>query len=184
MATLTSQPYLRTKTDYTDERTNTFHLQQFLQKISETDPDIPFLNTDGIYGDETAEAVRRYQGKYNLPQTGQADYETWESIYELYRDIMEATGEALPFHVFPTEILAIKLGDSGDAVIVIQLILNNFASRYSNLKSVKVNGQYNNETADAVRNFQNVTMLQPTGEVNRPTWNEMIRLYRAFLLND
>lgn len=184
MATLTSQPYLRTKTDYTDDRTNVFHLQQFLQKISQTDADIPFLNTDGIYGDETADAVRKYQEKYNLPQTGVADYETWESIYELYRDIIDATDEALPFHVFPTEILAIKQGDSGDAVIVIQLMLNSFASQYNNLNNVRVTGQYGSETANAVRKFQNTTMIQPTGEVNRPTWNEMIRLYRAFLLNE
>jgi len=61
MATLTSQPYLRTKTDHLDDRTNTFQLQKFLQKISENDNDIPFLNTDGIYGDETTEATGIYK---------------------------------------------------------------------------------------------------------------------------
>lgn len=184
MATLTSQPYLRTKTDYSDDRTNTFQLQRFLQKISETDADIPFLNTDGIYGDETTEAVRKYQEKYNLPQTGVADYETWESIYELYRDLMELTDEALPLHIYPIEIITIKQGDNGDAVIIIQLLLNNFANRYTNLNKVRVTGQYTGETADAVRNFQNISLLEPTGEVNRPTWNEMVRLYRAFLINE
>lgn len=184
MATLTSQPYLRTKTDLSDTRTNTFHLQQALQKISESDSDIPFLNTDGIYGDETTEAVRRYQEKYNLPQTGEADYETWESIQELYRSLLELTEEALPFHVFPTEILTIKQGDSGDVVIVIQVMLNDFASRYSNLKNIRVSGQYGTETTDAVRNFQKLTQLEPTGIVNKPTWNEMTKLYRAFLINE
>ena len=184
MSTLTSQPYVRTKTDLKDTRTNTFNLQQALQKISESDSDIPFLNTDGIYGDETTEAVRKYQEKYNLPQTGKADYETWESIQELYRSLLELTEEALPFHVFPTEILTVKQGDSGDVVIVIQLMLNLFATKYANLKSVRVTGQYGSETADAVRNFQKLTELTPTGEVNRPTWNEMTRLYRSFLINE
>lgn len=184
MATLTSQPYLRTKTDYEDDRNNIFQLQKFLQKISETDKDIPFLNTDGIYGDETKDAVIKYQEKYNLPQTGFADYETWESIYELYRDLTELTEEALPLHIYPVEAITIKQGDNGDAVIIIQLILNSFANRYNNLNKVRVTGQYTNETLDAVKNFQTLSLLNPTGEVNRPTWNEMVKLYRAFLLNE
>ncbi len=184
MATLTSQPKLRTKHDYGDDRTSIFHLQQFLQKISEFDSDIPFLNTDGIHGDETRDAVRKYQAKNNLPQTGTADYETWESIRDAYDKIIEATSEALPFHVFPTEIITVKQGDGGDVVVVIQMLLNNFATRYNNLGNIGITGQYGNETTNAVRNFQSLSMLEPTGEVNRPTWNEMVRLYRVFLLND
>jgi len=184
MATLTSQPILITKTDIYDDRNNVFELQKFLQKISETDSDIPFLNTDGIYGDETTEAVRKFQQTRNLPQTGLADFETWDLIFNEYQDLIKLTDTALPFHVYPIDIYEIKLGDSGDAVVVIQLLLNKFASKYNNLKTVNVTGKYNNETSDAVKNFQSINMLEPSGIVNRPTWNEMVNLYRAFLINE
>lgn len=184
MATLTSQPILITKTDLNDDRQNTFELQKFLKKISENDPQINFLNTDGIYGEETAEAVRQFQQTRNLPVTGVADFETWEAIFNEYLKLIELIDEALPFHVFPIEVIEIKTGDSGDAVVVIQLLLNKFSSKYSNFNKVNVTGNYNNETADAVKNFQNVSMLDQTGTVNRHTWNEMVKLYRAFLINE
>ena len=184
MATLTSQPILNTKNNIFDERNNTFELQKFLRKISETDSSVPFLNTDGIYGPETTEAVRAFQETRNIPQTGVADYETWDRIFNEYQNIIKLTDKALPFHVYPAEILEIKPGDSGDAVVVIQLLLNKFASKYKNFKSVNVTGRYGNETYEAVKNFQTFTLLEPTGIVNRPTWNEMINLYTAFLIND
>lgn len=173
-----------TKNNILNDRNNIFELQKFLKKLSETDSSIPFLNTDGIYGPETTEAVRKFQETRNLPQTGLADYETWDRIFGEYQDTVNLTNEALPFHVYPIEVLEIKLGDSGDAVVVVQLLLNKFASKYSNLKNVNVTGKYNIETADAVKNFQSITLLEPTGTVNKPTWNEMVKLYRAFLIND
>ncbi len=181
--TLTSQPYINTKTDINDDRRNIFELQKFLQKISESDPQIEFINTDGIYGDETANAVRKFQETRNLPSTGTVDYETWDGIFNEYSAIMEREGDPLPFYVFPIEVLEIKSGDSGDHVVVVQLMLNNFANKYRNLNSISVTGKYNNETANAVKSFQNTLLLTPTGNVDRKTWNEMTRLYRALVTN-
>lgn len=183
MATLTTQPYVNTKTDYNDERHNIFELQTFLKKISQTEPTVPFLNADGIYGEKTREAVKKYQELRRLPVTGTADYDTWNKISDEYFKLIELTAEALPFYVFPPELLEIKTGDSGDAVYVIQLILNNFALVYSNFSSIPVTGSYGSETAEAVKNFQSASMLTQTGTVDRPTWNEMTRLYRTFLIN-
>lgn len=184
MATLTAQPILITKTDSRNEQQNTFELQKFLRKISQSDPKIPTLNTDGIYGKETEDAVRIFQETRNLNPSGQVDSETWNLIFAEYEDLIALTETAMPFHVFPIELLEIKFGDRGDVVIVIQLLLNKFASKYSNLKRVNVNGLYGRETQDAVVNFQNVTQLPATGVVDRPTWNEMVKLYRTFLIND
>lgn len=183
MATLTTQPYVKTKTDYNDKRQNVFELQTFLSKISQTEPNVPFLNADGIYGDKTREAVRKYQELRKLPVTGTVDYETWNKIFDEYNGLMALTAEALPFYVFPPEQLEIKSGDNGDAVYVIQLILNNFALTYSNFSKIPVTGSYGSETANAVKNFQSTAMLNQSGNVDRPTWNEMTRLYRTFLIN-
>ena len=48
-------------------------LQNQLNRIARNYPAIPTITPDGIYGPATAEAVRTFQGVFNLPQTGVTD---------------------------------------------------------------------------------------------------------------
>lgn len=59
-------------------------LQQQLNRISQNYPAIPRVTADGIYGPRTKEAVRTFQGIFNLPQTGVTDYPTWYDISNIY----------------------------------------------------------------------------------------------------
>ena len=59
-------------------------MQQQLNRISQNYPAIPKVAEDGIYGSSTADAVRTFQGVFNLPQTGIVDYPTWYKISEVY----------------------------------------------------------------------------------------------------
>lgn len=59
-------------------------IQQQLNRIAQNYPAIPTISADGIYGPQTAEAVRVFQGIFNLPQTGVIDYPTWYSISNIY----------------------------------------------------------------------------------------------------
>lgn len=59
-------------------------MQQQLNRISQNYPAIPKVAEDGIYGQGTANAVRVFQGVFNLPQTGIVDYPTWYKISDVY----------------------------------------------------------------------------------------------------
>ena len=59
-------------------------LQTQINRIARNFPAIPTVTADGIYGPGTAEAVRIFQGVFNLPQTGVTDYATWYEISEVY----------------------------------------------------------------------------------------------------
>ena len=59
-------------------------LQNQLNTISKGYPLIPKVAADGIYGENTAEAVRTFQKVFNLPQTGVVDYPTWYRISDIY----------------------------------------------------------------------------------------------------
>lgn len=59
-------------------------MQQQLNRIAQNYPAIPKISADGIYGPATAEAVRTFQGIFNLPRTGVVDYPTWYSISNIY----------------------------------------------------------------------------------------------------
>lgn len=59
-------------------------LQTQLNRIARNYPAIPTVSADGIYGPATANAVRIFQGIFNLPQTGITDYPTWYEVSEIY----------------------------------------------------------------------------------------------------
>lgn len=59
-------------------------LQTQLNRIARNYPAIPTIVADGIYGNATADAVRTFQGVFNLPQTGVTDYATWYEISDIY----------------------------------------------------------------------------------------------------
>ena len=59
-------------------------LQTQLNRIARNYPAIPTVTADGIYGPATANAVRIFQGIFNLPPTGVTDYPTWYEISEIY----------------------------------------------------------------------------------------------------
>lgn len=59
-------------------------MQDQLNVISKAYPLIPKIQSDGIYGERTANAVRVFQQVFNLPQTGVVDFATWYKISEIF----------------------------------------------------------------------------------------------------
>ena len=59
-------------------------IQEQLNSISNHYPLIPKQRVDGVYGPQTAEAVRIYQQTFNLPVTGSVDFGTWYAISNTY----------------------------------------------------------------------------------------------------
>lgn len=59
-------------------------IQEQLNTISDAYPRIPKIIVDGIYGPETANAVRIFQEIFNLPVTGVVDIGTWYRISRIY----------------------------------------------------------------------------------------------------
>jgi peptidoglycan hydrolase-like protein with peptidoglycan-binding domain len=62
---------------------------------------------------------------------------------------------------------------------MIQEQLNRISDTYPAVPKVAVNGQYNQQTADAVRAFQQTFDLPPTGIVDFPTWYKISAIYVA-----
>ena len=59
-------------------------LQQQLNRIAQNYPALPRVDEDGIYGTDTANAVRTFQRIFGLPATGVVDYPTWYEISEIF----------------------------------------------------------------------------------------------------
>ena len=67
------------------------HLQYMLSVLSAYIPEIPPLTVDGIFGDNTRNAVLAAQRRFGLPETGTVDAQTWDEIYDQFAGIENAT---------------------------------------------------------------------------------------------
>ena len=63
------------------------HLQYMLSVLSAYIAEIPPLTVDGIYGSRTRAAVLAAQRRFQLPETGTVDSETWDEIYDQFSGI-------------------------------------------------------------------------------------------------
>lgn len=59
-------------------------IQEQLNRIADVYSAIPKIAVDGIYGSQTANAVREFQSIFNLPETGVVDLATWYKISQIY----------------------------------------------------------------------------------------------------
>ncbi|MBQ6143844.1 MAG: peptidoglycan-binding protein [Clostridia bacterium] len=63
-------------------------IQRQLNSISNNYPAINKIAVDGVYGQSTVDAVKKFQEIFNLPQTGSVDYATWYEISKVYAAVM------------------------------------------------------------------------------------------------
>ena len=168
---------------YTDEqrRRHIYDLQTFLRRI-QRDRGYPNpIAPDGIFGPETAAAVRDFQRQNSLPVTGAADYGTWTAIYQAYRVLL--SGDALPESVtfFPSGSAAeLKTGDKGPSVFVLQLMLGTALPHFSISAPVPLTGEYDADTVAGVRRAQGVFLLPQTGVTDRATWEALALFHNSF----
>ena len=66
-------------------------LQYMLSILSEYISTIPRISIDGIYGPSTRSAVLAAQRRFQLPETGVVDAQTWDDIYDQFSGIENTT---------------------------------------------------------------------------------------------
>lgn len=167
---------------YTDSqrRTHIYDLQRFLRRVQQAQGAPQPLAPDGIFGAETASAVRDFQRQNGLPVTGTADFATWSAIYAAYRAL--AAGDALPpaAAFFPPAAAAtLSPGDKGASVFVLQLMLGTAAPHFGGVSPVPLTGEYDADTEAGVRAAQGWFQLPATGVTDRATWTALTLLHNS-----
>lgn len=59
-------------------------IQEQLNAIANAYPALPKISVDGVFGESTQNAVKKFQQIFGLPATGIIDYSTWYEIQEIY----------------------------------------------------------------------------------------------------
>lgn len=155
-----------------------FNLQRYLRQLSRFDPDIPTVDEDGIFGEETRLSLEAFQRKYSLPITGVADAETWAKLFNEYLASVEARTRPDPVYVFPRHPAdySIGRGDQNVYVAIVQLLLRDIITLYGeDAERLPLDGVFGEVTEQAVRDFQRIQRLPENGRVDRITWNRLAR---------
>lgn len=146
-------------------------VQYYLAVIGYFKNEINSPPIDGIYGESTENAVRAFQTAYGLPVTGVVDLPTWELIYDVYVGILSSLPSSFFENIAPPfPGIPLRPGASGEEVTLIQQYLNTIASVYPEVPTVEVSGYYGPATVEAVRAFQQLVGLPPSGVTFATTW--------------
>ena len=153
-------------------------LQEMLRTISFWLEDIPGVIPDGIFGPETKDSVTAFQIVYGLKPTGEVDSQTWQRIREVYFQFNEIYG--LPDEcVFVVSEVDIKEGDESPELFVIQGMIKAISTELANVPLVDVNGVHDEKSVAAVIFIQNITGIEPTGNIDTRTYKNIANLYSS-----
>ncbi len=161
----------------TDKRKAITELQQALRDIAKTDSDIISIIPDGIFGEETEEAVKSFQRKYGFTETGAVDFELWEKIQEEKRRSLFILSDPIQVISIKNEDLPLSLGQVGKAVHTLNLMLSQLGELYDNFSAVNAGDEFTEETLREVKKWQQVIGHEISGEVDKLTWNRLSQHY-------
>ena len=162
----------------TNSKDSIAELQRYLREIHHNDRRIPLVNPDGIYGDETRAAVSEFQRLYGLPITGATDLMTWDAVYREYINAYDMRADPHPISPFPRDDnYVIKDGEHSDIVTIVQFMLRLLGDIYDGIGGKEPEGVYNESTAADIREFQRITGLPITGDIDKATWNALSDAY-------
>jgi peptidoglycan hydrolase-like protein with peptidoglycan-binding domain len=158
-----------------DSGIDVFRMQHSLNVISNEFPLIPKIAITGYFGEETENAVRIFQEVFNLPVTGIVDSETWYRIRFIYiavANLAELISGGLTYEELQELYSGIVLqGASLPIVAYIEFFIDLISQRYDEIEPVVIDTFYGPDTAEAIRNFQLIMGVTPTGIVNQETLN-------------
>lgn len=160
------------------------NLQRYLRRLSyetyEGDA-IPSVPVDGIFDTRTEESLSAFQRIYALPVTGRADRATWELLFAEFQRLSDGD-EIVRVDLFPSTPVdyVTARGEQSAFVLLVQWLLSEIEGVYDFLPPVTPTGIYDETTEAAVREFQRIHGLPPTGLLDRMTYNRLIREYELY----
>ena len=156
-------------------------LQYMLDTLSLQYPSLPSVLPDGIFGEQTLEAVMLFQRDFYPPVTGLVDRGTWDAIREQYHQMLSQSGHPDQLAVFPNGQFVIRPGESPEQIRLIQTMLSSLARTLSNFQPDPPQGSHNPVTVTNIQTLQHIAGLPETGIIDRSTWAFLTRLYHLFV---
>ena len=157
-------------------------IQTELNRIAENYPAIPKIpQIDGIFGEQTEAAVRKFQEIFNLQVDGIVGSATWYALVRLYtavNNLAELQSQGQTYYSIAWARNPIQQGDRGIRVEQLQYMLRVLSAYISDIPPIAVDGIFGPATREAVLAAQRRFGLPGTGIVNYDTWEA---IYNQFI---
>lgn len=151
-------------------------LQYMLAVVADYYPEVRPVEVDGVYGEQTANAVRDFQALAGLPVDGITGPDTWRRLYPTYLNLVDTYGvSARGISLYPG--LSLSVGARGEDVSTLQTFLARISRSISGIPPVTVDGIFGPGTERAVIALQELYGLIPNGVVGSLTWDAAATLY-------
>ena len=163
---------------------NVQRIQNFLNRIRISFPAIPRIeNPNGVFGADTAEAVRVFQSINGLAQDGIVGPATWNKITQIYVAIaklgeLNSEGTRVSIGTTPPSTV-LSIGSRGNDVLELQFVLNTIAAYYPEVSTVIQDSLFDSRTRNSVIEFQKTFGLTQDGVVGPATWTKLYSVYKG-----
>ena len=152
-------------------------LQTMLRVISEDDRSLPNIVPDGIYGQQTINAVSAFQRRYGIPVTGITDKNTWDTIVTIYEDAIIRIGKAEPIEIIMEPGQVFRAGDRSPYIYLLQSILTQLSIDNPSIEKPDHTGTMDESTIISLTAFQQLSDLPITGELDKITWKHLVKQF-------
>ena len=152
-------------------------LQTMLRVIGEDRNQSTSVIPDGFYGPQTRGAVSGFQRSKGLPITGVADQDTWEAIVREYEPALVRVGTAQPLQLILNPNQVLRRGQQHPYLYLVQSMLLALAQIYGSIGIVELTGILDALTSQALMDFQQLSSLPMTGELDKITWKHLALQY-------
>ena len=162
---------------YGDTGIEVEYVHYFLDAIAFLDKDIPRLQLNSIYNNNTITMVKAFQEKYNLPVTGVFTYSDWLVLQNAYNTILKSFPAEFKDYVnvlYPDYFLT--RGMTGPDIKRFQKFLLAICEYDHSIPGVRVNGVFDELTEKSVKKIQSDYGFDINGIVGPLLWRKVVEL--------
>ena len=152
-------------------------LQTMLRTIASIETSQVNVIPDGVYGSQTAAAVRSFQRRQGLNPTGVADQATHERIVREYERAYVEAEKAQPVQINLDPGQVLHRGERNPHLYLVQSMLTVLNMLETRIPKPPHTGILDTQTSEALAVYQTLAGLPPTGEVDKGTWKNLTLHY-------
>ena len=153
------------------------YIHYFLDALAFMDPDVPRLQTNSIYSENTVTMVKAFQKKYKLPVTGEFTYNDFKTLIDIYNKILKYVPNE--FKDFISELYPdyfLTKGMTGEDIKRFQKFLLKICRYDKSIPGVRVNGVFDDLTERSVKKLQKDYDFEINGVVGPLLWKKVVEL--------
>lgn len=150
-------------------------LQFYLRRL--TDPN---LIASGVWDARSRAALTAFQEMQGLPPTGLADRISWQAVMQRGNEAVLDVLDPPPIVLPPLLLEGGRLspGQTGDAVTLLQIMLNRFLLTLPDTEPIITDGIYRADTAAAVEQFRALYGLAPSPSADIEVYRALTAFFR------